>query len=334
MLITTDFDALRALPPSGVRKSVVTIGNFDGCHLGHQALVRAACAMARELRAEPTAVTFTPHPDCYFRGNDAVRLLFTAEQKARAFAELGLKRQVLQPFDAAFVQVSHESFYDDHLRKRLGAVGIVVGENFRFGKGRGGDAAFLRQRGAADGIAVTIDPGLALGDEPISSSRLRQVLAEKGDAQAAQAMLGRPYLLEGIIERGDQLGRTLGVPTANLEHVTQLVPRYGVYAGYVWLAPNAGSTSARPLVTKQDPKAVRAVFGIGVRPSVAHAGAPALRIEGHLLDGVYGENALYGYRAGFYLTHWLRPEEKFGSLDELTAQMRADILRAMQLTLQ
>lgn len=331
MLITTDFDALSVNPAPGERKSSVTIGNFDGCHLGHQALAKKTCDFARELVAEPTVVTFTPHPDCFFRGDAAVRLIFTPEQKARAFAELGLGRQVLQRFDVPFVQVSHEAFYDDYLRRRLGMAALTVGANFRFGKGRGGDAAYLQDRGRRDGVVVTIDPGVTLGDEPISSSRLRHVLADTGDAAAAAAMLGRPYLMEGIIERGDQLGRTLGVPTVNLERVHQLVPRYGVYAGYVWLAPAAGATDARPQVLRLDAKAVRAVFGIGVRPTVKSAGVPALRIEAHLLDGTYGEDALYDYRAGFYLTDWLRAEEKFASLADLTAQMQADIVRARTL---
>jgi riboflavin kinase/FMN adenylyltransferase len=328
MLITTDFAALDAPQAAAGRKSAVTIGNFDGCHLGHQALVRRAVELATRNGAQATAVTLTPHPDCFFRGEQAVPLLFTREQKERAFAELGLERHVLQTFDAAFARVSHEEFYQDHLRRRLGMAALTVGGNFRFGRGRGGDTAYLQERGRHDGVEVVIDPGVAYGGEPISSTRLRHVLAEAGDVQAAAAMLGRPFMLEGVIEKGDQLGRTLGVPTANLERIAQLVPRFGVYAGYIWLSP-AGN--ARPAVIRRDPAAVRAVFGIGVRPSVAQQGQPALRVEGHLLDGVYGADALYGYRAGFYLTHWLRGEEKFPSLDELKARMQDDIQQARRL---
>lgn len=331
MLFTTDFDTLRTNPSAGERKSSVTIGNFDGCHLGHQALVRTTYSVAQRLAATATVVTFTPHPDCFFRGDEAVRLLFTAEQKNRAFAELGLDRQVLQTFDAAFAQIDHQHFYDDHLHRRLNTAALTLGANFRFGKGRGGDIAYLVERGRGDGLIVTIDPGVTFQGEPISSTRLRQVLCERGDVETAAAMLGRPYLLEGVIERGDQLGRTLGVPTANLEQLEQLVPRFGVYAGYVWLAPESGPTTARPSILALDHKVVRAVFSIGVRPTVKTAATPALRIEAHLLDGQYGDDALYGYRAGFYLSHWLRGEEKFPDLATLTVQMQADIAKACTL---
>ena len=330
-LVETSFDALAADGALGGRKSSVTIGNFDGCHRGHQSLVKNACDIGHLLEADATVVTFTPHPDCFFRGDQATALLFTAEQKRRAFKELGLDRLVIQTFDEAFAKVGHQEFYDDHLRRRLGLVALTVGANFRFGKGRGGDTEYLLARSAADGVKITIDSGVMFAGEPISSSRLRLLLAEGGDAASAAVMLGRPYLLEGIIERGDQLGRTLGVPTANLEQVRQLVPRFGVYAGYVWLAPEGGPTDARPTILARDARAVRAVFGIGVRPSIKSAAKAALRIEAHLLDGTYGENALYGCRAGFYLTDWLRGEETFPSLDALTVQMRADIVRARTL---
>ena len=331
MLTTTYFDALSTLSATPALKSAVTIGNFDGCHLGHQALVRMTTSFAKEQAATATVVTFTPHPDCFFRGDQAVPLLFTQEQKERAFEELGLDRQVLQQFDADFSKVDHDRFYEDYLRRRLGLVALTVGPHFRFGKGRGGDVDFLRECGRRDGIMVAIDPGVTFDGETISSSRVRQMLTETGDAATAAAMLGRPYCLEGVIERGDQLGRTLGVPTANLGQVHQLVPRFGVYAGYIWLAPQSGPTEARPTIVTRDARVIRAVFGIGVRPSVQTQVRPALRIEGHLLDGVYGDNALYGYRAGFYLTHWLRGEETFPSLETLTAQMQADIAKARTL---
>ncbi len=323
-------------------RTAVTVGNFDGCHLGHQALVRAAVGHGERLAALPTAVTFSPRPDAFFRlgqGSEGPMartgeepLLFTEAQKTRAFGELGIAQHLVQTFDAAFSRVTAEAFYQRLLKDRLGAAAVAVGDNFRFGYNRGGNAATLAAWAERDGIACTICPAASYEGTRISSTRVREALTRAGDVRAATAMLGRPYLLEGVIRRGDQLGRQLGVPTANLEGVSQLLPRFGIYAGYVWLAETADAAD-RPPVLSVPANAHPAVFSLGIRPTLGQE-KPPVRVEAHILDGdgAYGPDALYGLRAGYYLTDWLRGEERFPGMDELKAQMRIDIEQARHRT--
>ncbi len=324
MTIVSDFAHFS--PETAARGTAVTIGNFDGCHLGHQWLIAETLRHAGRLGATPVAVTFDPRPEAFFRGTrDPV--LFTPEQKTRALGELGLERQILQTFDEAFSQVTHDQFYQEHLRRQLDARALVVGDNFRFGHGRAGDAAWLESRASADGVALSIGAAVGHGDERISSTRLRSTLHRNGDVRGLSEMLGRPYLMEGTIRRGDQLGRTIGTPTANLEDVGQLLPLFGIYAGYVWLSPDA---AARPPVTTRPRDAVPAVFSIGVRPTLDSA-QPPVRIEAHLLEGSYGADELYGRRAGYYLTDRIRDEAKLSGLEELKTWIARDIKEAKRL---
>jgi len=321
LIRVTDFSSLEREGP--LRRSAVTIGNFDGCHLGHQQLLAAARRYAAALEAQSVAVTFRPRPEAFFKGLAAEPLLFTEEQKTRALAELAIAYQVAQPFDLALSSMGYEAFYESCLKTILGAVALVVGDNFRFGQGRQGNAAFLADRGRADGLEVTIGEAAQWAGERISSSRVRAALRADGDVTAATAMLGRPYMLEGVIAQGDQLGRQLGVPTANLEDVSQLLPRYGIYAGYVWLAAPARSAD-RPPVMHLPSDAIPAVFSFGIRPTLKSE-HPPVRLEAHLLAGTYGLGELYGRRAGYYLTHHLRDELTFANLDELKARIAQDI---------
>ncbi len=315
---TTD----RAKTSLGQAAVALTIGNFDGCHLGHQRLIARTLELSLRLGAKPAALSFDPHPELVLRGEAPPRLA-TAAQKTRAFAELGLAFEILQTFDQAFGRVSHAEFYERLLKQTLRARAIVVGSSFRFGHGRIGDTAYLGAAGMADGITVEAMPPALEDGEPVSSTRIRGALAHGGKVELVRAMLGRPYMLEGTILRGDQLGRTIGFPTANLEGIEQLVPAHGVYAGYVHLG-------ADPTFTRLPSQAVPAAFNIGVRPTVKQA-KPSLRVEAHLLAGTYGVDALYGMRAGFYLTHRLRDELKFGSMEEMVGAISADVVRAKTL---
>ena len=329
-IIQTDFETLRletARRPKTFA-TVVTIGNFDGCHLGHQTLINKTILDSREESLTPAVVTFDPHPEAYFRGLAAAKataapsLLFTAAQKSRAFQELGLELEVRQRFDAAFCQVTHEDFYADHLGRQLNARTVVIGADFRFGAGRRGDTAFLEARGRDDGRKVVIAPAARHGDEPISSTRIRSALVEAGDVETVKSMLGRPYMLQGRIVHGDKIGRTMQVPTANLGDVQQVVPRNGVYVGWVWLGAAPGDPK-EPRVMHLPIGAVPATFNIGVRPTLANP-KPSLRIEAHLLTGTYGADSLYDLRVGYYLTHRLRDERRFPGLAELKTQIAAD----------
>lgn len=323
MMLIQDFAAYRQ---RAHEPAAVTIGNFDGCHLGHQALLQAAIDQADNSGGPAVGVTFAPRSDAFFRGVTNETLLFSPDQKTRALMEAGLDVEILKTFDVAFSRVTADEFYEGCLRRDLNARAIIVGHNFRFGHERGGDTAYLVKRGAEDGLEVIIGQAVEYLGQPISSTRIREALGV-GDMTAVTEMLGRPYLLEGVIARGDQLGRQLGVPTANLEGLDQLVPRYGIYAGYVWLCED---DDEYPSILGMDPSAIPAVFSFGVRPTLNQV-VPPVRVEAHLLRGIYGPDALYGKRAGYYVTHRLRDEERFDDLDALKDQMGRDIDAARRL---
>ena len=327
MLVLSDVTQYKSL--YAALTAAVTIGNFDGCHRGHRCLIDAVHRLAAS-HAVTVAMTFAPRPDAHFRSGAAEPLLFTDAQKSRALREAGLACQVVQRFDESFATQSHTDFYDRYLREALAAVALVVGYNFRFGRGREGDAAYLAQRARADRVRFEVGEAALHAGGAISSTRIRETLRATGDVAAAAAMLGRPYMLEGEIRRGDQLGRQLGVPTANLEAVDQLIPRFGVYAGWVQIATRAEPDAPPPLLGRP-PGAIPAVFSLGIRPTLTSQGAPPVRIEAHLLAGHYGADEHYGLRAGYYLTHRLRDELRFDSLDELKGRMAADIDEAKRL---
>ena len=326
MIQVTDFSAYQ--PANGAR-TAVTIGNFDGCHLGHQELIEATKNYGQRFAATSTAITFSPRPEAFFRSMASEALLFTEDQKTRGLGELGIEQQLVQRFDLAFSRVTHHEFYRRYLREQLAAAALVVGDNFHFGHKRMGDASFLRQCTAADGLALTIGDAVQFRGQSISSTRIRTVLREDGDVVTAAVMLGRPYVLEGIVEQGDQLGRRLDFPTANLGEVKQLLPKYGVYAGYVWLEASLGSAE-RPAITTRPANVQPAVFNIGVRPTLARPDSAA-RIEAHLLTGEFGPDALYGLHAGYYLAHRLRGEQAFADLTALRRQISMDCEQARQL---
>ena len=326
MIQVSDLSTYRSGPG---QRTAITIGNFDGCHLGHQELIAATKQYANQLGAKPLAVTFAPRPEAFFHGLFDEALLCTAEQKTRCFDECGLALQVIQRFDANFSRISHIEFYRCYLLEQLAARALVVGDNFRFGYQRLGDTAYLRQCSIADRLSLTISPALQQGGHSISSTRIRAMLQEHGDVSNAAMMLGRPYMLEGCIAKGEQLGRRLGFPTANLGEVQQLLPKSGVYAGFVWLQDETGSIQ-KPAMTTLPANVYPAVFNIGIRPTL-HQASPPVRVEAHLLAGTFGTDALYGLRAGFYLAHRLRDETKFADTEELRQQIARDCKQAGRL---
>ena len=236
---------------------------------------------------------------------------------------------MVQSFDDAFSNVTHQDFYKTCLRQRLKAAALVVGDDFHFGFQRLGHIDFLKSRANFDGIKLHIGSAVSCGEQRISSTRIRETISALGDVSNAALMLGRPYLLEGDIEKGDQLGRKLAFPTANLGSVSQLVPKGGVYAGYVWLCVDTQPINS-PVVTKLSPALIPAVFNIGIRPSLGLDNAP-LRIEAHLLTGEYAPDSLYGRHAGYYFAHRLRDERAFADLVQLKAQIQRDVDQARYL---
>ena len=210
------------------QNTILTIGNFDGCHLGHQCLLQATLAAAKQAQAIPCAMTFSPSPSLYFGKHTGTRL-FTPSQQIRAFAELGIEILFLQEFSTAFASLTYQAFYE-RIRDQLGLIGIVVGDDFCFGKNRSGNIGKLRVLTHADHLllfSVGTSSHVA-GNQKISSSHIRELLRKDGNIQEIQALLGRPYLIEGGL-----LGATS--PSAfQVQPETQLLPKPGQYRGYCW----------------------------------------------------------------------------------------------------
>ncbi len=285
------------------RGASVALGNFDGVHLGHRQVIAAAGAVARERGAPFGVISFEPHPRRFFQPDAEPFRLMTPHQLARALGDLGADILYILPFDEHMAAMSDEAFARDVLARGLGVVHVAAGFDITFGKGRSGDPLALKQYGAAFGFTVSItDP---VGDEAadkFSSSAVRQALAE-GRPERAAEILGRPFAIEGIVQRGKQLGRELGFPTANIPLADYVIPRLGIYATRTVLP---------------DGRRVAGVASLGRNPTT---GLVDPRLEVWLFD--FDED-LYGQSLETELVAWLRPEEKFDSLEALTAQVMAD----------
>jgi riboflavin kinase/FMN adenylyltransferase len=305
---STPVDALAAEP------CVLVVGNFDGMHLGHQAVLREAVAHARAVSVSACVLTFAPHPAGVV-GRGAPPLLTTLERRAELAGELGVDRVYVRHFDLAFAAWPPDRFARELVSRALHARLVVVGENFRFGAKRAGDLMLLCDLGAELGFGVRVHTVAKDERGPYSSTRAREAIAA-GDLSEARRVLGRPHALSGIVGHGDERGRTIGVPTVNLEGVPEVLPPHGVYAVTVDRAVG-GATEYEPLA--------RGVTNIGVRPTV---GGGKVSIEAFLLDF---SGDLYDARLRLHLVGRLREERRFGSLDELKAQIARDIADARAL---
>jgi riboflavin kinase / FMN adenylyltransferase len=283
-------------------RPAVAVGNFDGVHRGHEALVASAVGIAAARGADAVVLTFDPHPARVVAPESAPAALMTLDQKAAALERLGAAALAVLPFTAEVAREEPDVFASTVLRSALDAGAVVVGDNFRFGRGRAGDAGTLRGLGF-DVIEV---PPVLHGGERVSSSRIRRALAE-GDVALAAALLGRPFLVEGTVVRGEGRGRTLGIPTANLAPRNQTLPALGVYAAWGWV-PGEGP--------------VRAVVNVGRRPTF---GGDAVSVEAHLLDF---DRDLYGSAFGLSFVSRIRGEVKFSGPDALVARIREDVAAA------
>jgi riboflavin kinase/FMN adenylyltransferase len=294
---------------------VLAMGNFDGLHKGHAALIDHASELAR-ARGAPTAVlTFEPHPrNVFVPGCEPFRLT-PFRVKEREIARLGVDFLFIQHFDAEFAKQSAESFIDEIMVGALGASHIVVGHDCTFGNRRRGTPEMLRERGAALGFEVTvIEP--VRGDAAVySSTHIRELLKAARPREAA-AQLGRFWEIDGRVALGDQRGRTIGFPTANLGLGEYLRPAFGVYAVRV-----SGDGADDPL----DGRTVDGVANLGLRPTV---GGLVPRLEAHLFDV---DRDLYGRHLRVALVEFIRPERKFASFDELKEQIAADAARAREI---
>ncbi len=291
---------------AGRTGTVVTIGAYDGVHRGHRAILAHVRAMAEEAGAPSAVVTFDRHPATVVRPESAPKLLTDLDQKLELLAEAGVDSCVVIQFDERRSHQSADDFVQEVLVDCLGARAVVVGHDFHFGRGRGGDVALLRRRGAELGFEVGDLRLVGDGSEAISSSRIRSLLTA-GEVEAAADLLGRPHEVRGTVRRGDARGHQLGYPTANVSvPPAVLLPADGIYAG--WYQRPGGEVHP-------------AAVSLGRRPTF-HPHANASVLEAHLLDF---DGHLYGERARVRFVARLRGEERFDSGDELVAQMSRDV---------
>ncbi len=291
--------------PPHLAGGIVALGNFDGFHLGHQAVVGQAVARARAEGRPALVATFDPHPVRHFRPDTPPFRLTTLDQRERLFAAAGVDAMVVFAFDAALAALSAEAFAE-RLAARLQVAGVVTGEDFTFGQGKRGDVAMLAALGTAHGFTAETVGAVTLDGETVSSSRIRELL-RAGDPRGAARLLTRPFAIEGTVQHGDKLGRTIGYPTANLDMGKYLRPAYGIYA-----------VTARLPYGRQ----VQGAANLGIRPTFD---PPKELLEPYFFDF---SGDLYGQTIEVALIDYIRPEAKFDSLDALTAQMEADCAEA------
>jgi riboflavin kinase / FMN adenylyltransferase len=290
---------------------LLIIGNFDGVHRGHQAVLAHARKIADGAGLATAVLTFDPHPAVVL-GREPPAALTTLARKSELLRAAGARAVWVRTFDREFAGWSPERFARELVKEQLRATIVVVGDNFRFGAQRGGDHALLRTLGAA--LDFTVEPHPMAGDEggPFSSTRVRASLAA-GDLPGAEAVLGRRHAFSGVVREGAKRGRTIGFPTANVEEVGELVPKGGVYAVLVDALDDAGVAS--PLG--------QGVMNVGVRPTVDGDGRRTQEV--HLLDFA---GDLYGRTLRVHLVARLRDEKKFDGLPALQAQIAQDAAEA------
>jgi riboflavin kinase/FMN adenylyltransferase len=295
------------LAPNG---SVIAIGAFDGIHRGHQALLLQVRERAKALGCQPIVVSFEPLPRAYFSSEPLARLS-SVREKLRGFAAAGMSDTLLLRFNAALAAMSAEDFVRRVIVGRLDAREVWVGNDFRFGHKREGDVVLLTKLGEQLGFSACMMPAVQLDGARVSASRVRMLLAA-GEFAGAEPLLGRPFVIDGKVEYGNQLGRTLGYPTANIHLQQRVSPVHGIFAVRVGL--NEGECSWP------------GVASLGVRPTVNQVSEPLLEV--HLFDF---DGDLYGQRMSVEFVGKLRDEQKFDGLDPLKAQMDRDARMAREL---
>jgi riboflavin kinase / FMN adenylyltransferase len=294
--------------PADARGATVALGNFDGVHLGHAAVVRAAHAARPDA---PLAVlTFEPHPREFFRPDDPPFRLTLSGERANALAALGVKMVYELPFDAGFSQMSADAFVTEVLYNGLGARHLACGPDFAFGHRKSGGTTLLAERAETLGMGFTPVPAVSDAGGPISSSRIRRALQD-GYPERAAAELGRPWAIRGIVAHGDKRGRTIGFPTANLLLGRHLEPARGVYAVTIRLPDGSIKPGAA---------------NIGRRPTVNEG--PESRLEVNIFDWA---GDIYGAEISVALIEYIRPEMKFSGLEELKSRIAADAAAARRI---
>lgn len=285
---------------------VLAIGNFDGVHLGHAALIRRLAEVAENSRLAPTVLTFEPHPREFFAPESAPARLTTLREKLELLGDSGVAQVMICPFNAAFSALSAEEFIEQVLVRGCQVRHLIIGDDFRFGRGRTGDFTLLQEAGLRFGFTVEAMGSVTVDDERVSSSAVRKALAI-GDMEHAARLLGRPYIIDGQVAHGQKLGRQLGFATANLRIKHNPLPMSGVFAVEV------SGLGELPLP---------GVANLGVRPTV---GGTRPLLEVHLFDF---DRDIYGAHISVRFVHKLRNEQRFPNFDALKAQIAADAAAA------
>ena len=290
-----------------LRGTVLTLGVFDGLHLGHQRIMQTVVESAKANKLVPTVITFDPHPRAVLHPENSPPLLQTLDQRLANFEVLGIKQAIVVRFDKDFAAQDAETFLHDIVHERLQAREVFLGKGFAFGKNRSGNITLLREMSRQLGFFADEVAEVRLRGQRISSSKIRQLLAE-GKVNLARRMLGRPYGVEGQIIHGFERGRTIGFPTANLHPHNRVIPKYGVYA----------------TANLIDGKWRRSITNVGVRPTFEDEKNPS--IESYVFDF---DGDLYGDVLRVRFLHRIRDERKFSGIDELKAQIELDTRRAL-----
>ena len=289
-----------------MRRKIIALGFFDGVHLGHQALLTECCRMARETGAAPCAITFCQHPQTLFTATPP-KLISRQADRLGLLKQYGITEVIAYPATAETMSMPWQAFLGQLTEK--GAVGFVCGYDFRFGHRGAGTAEILQEYCREKGLACTVVSPMMLGGEPVSSTRIR-LLLEQGDVENASCLLGHPHILSGEVVSGRHIGRTIGVPTANIRIPEEVVvPKHGVYA----------------CKAEVDGESYVAVTNIGSRPTVE---GHEVRAESWLLSF---DGDLYGKTVKLHFYKFLRPERKFPDLEELRRQIQKDAEAARDL---
>lgn len=292
------------------RRTVISIGNFDGVHIGHQAVLSHVVQRAQAAETTAVAMTFDPHPIKLLRPSEAPRLVTTLDQRLALIQRTGIETTLVLPFTHRLARMDAADFVRDVLVDRLGVQEVYIGKNFRFGADRGGDVALLKSMGEELGFLAAAAPIVEAAGGVVSSTRVRETIAS-GDVEEVAALLGRTFFIDGRVLEGKRLGRTLGFPTLNIEVENEIEPSHGVYVTMVHI-PSFDRTFA-------------AVTNIGVRPTVYQNSLTT--VESHLLDFTAD---VYQERVRLFFLRRLRDERAFTSTMQLMAQIRRDVEAARE----
>jgi len=310
-------EATRSAADTAALPTAVAIGNFDGVHRGHQALLAEARARAQRRGGRSAVLTFAPHPARLFAPAKAPPLIMSLERRLELFAEAGIDVAIVEAFTPAFAAIEADEFVRRVLAQDLAAGDLVVGYDFSFGRGRAGNVARLAALGAELGLGVAVIPPVTIDGIACSSTRVRELCAE-GDVRRAAKLLSRPVEVEGRVVRGAARGRTLGFPTANVVPEGELVPKLGIYAARTRLLEGPGAGAVH-----------KTALSIGRNPTFTGPGTGApVTVEAYLLDF---DGDLYDRRVRLEILDRLRDEQRFESIDALIAQITADVARVREI---